>query len=155
MPVKLRWKPTDSSNEVFKSLEIPNKLNIEKVFPITSRDEEVIAKVEVEKELDELRISRPKRFHKVWKHKTVQICNSYCTVYFQIGQEERSASAHALQRVKLPDDSWVVEKSESRIAEERRKASEELELVKQARLETLEALENMELERPSSRWTGL
>merc|ERR1711892_1537556 len=132
MPVKLRWKPTDSSNEVFKSLEIPNKLNIEKVYPNTSRDEEVIAKVEVEKELDELRISRPKRFHK-------------------IGQEERSASAHALQRVKLPDDSWVVEKSESRIAEERRKAIEELELVKQARLETLEALENMELERPSSR----
>ena len=53
--------------------------------------------------------------------------------------------------MKLPDDSWVVEKSESRIKEERKKAIAELELVKQARLETLEAMENMEIERPSSR----
>jgi len=133
VPLKLRWNPTDNDDEEkIKTLEIPNKLNLDKVFPNQSKEEDAYTKMEVEKELDELRLSRPKRFQR-------------------IGKEERSSSAHVLQRVKLPDDSWVVEKSESRIKEERKRAIEELELVKQARMETLEAMENMEIERPSSR----
>merc|ERR1712106_1169685 len=133
MPLKLRWNPKDcfESDEI-KSLEIPNKLNIERVFPSQPKEEDIHTKFEVEKELDEVRMSRPKRFQKIVK-------------------EQRSSSAHVLQRVKLADDSWVAEKSESRIAEERRKAIKELELVKQARLQSLEAMDNMEIERPSSR----
>merc|ERR1719450_1463283 len=123
VPLKLRWNPTDNNEkEEIQSLEIPNKL----------QDEDVDIKKELEKELDEVRSSRPSRFQK-------------------IGKEQRSSSAHVLHRTKLPDDAWVVEKSESRIAEEKRKAVEELELVKKSRLETLETLENMEIERPSSR----
>jgi len=131
-PVKQRWNPTEfAEKEVFhKTLQMPNKLNIDKVFPNTLKDEEV--NEEIEKELDELRLSRPKRFAK-------------------IGSKERSSSAHVLQRVKLEDSSWVVEKSENRLAEEKRKAEEEIELIRLARLETLETLETMELERPSSR----
>merc|ERR1711892_523135 len=133
MPLKLRWNPKDSfESDEIKSLEIPNKLNIEKVFPSQPKEEDINTKIEVEKELDEVRMSRPKRFQKIVK-------------------EQRSSSAHVLQRVKLADDSWVAEKSESRIAEERRKAIKELELVKQARLQSLEAMDNMEIERPSSR----
>merc|ERR1711892_1156896 len=133
MPLKLRWNPKDSfESDEIKSLEIPNKLNIEKVFPSQPKEEDIHTKFEVEKELDEVRMSRPKRFQKIVK-------------------EQRSSSAHVLQRVKLADDSWVAEKSESRIAEERRKAIKELELVKQARLQSLEAMDNMEIERPSSR----
>jgi len=133
VPLKLRWNPTDNNEkEEIQSLDIPNKLNIEKVFPTKAQDEDVDIKKELEKELDEVRSSRPSRFQK-------------------IGKEQRSSSAHVLHRTKLADDAWVVEKSESRIAEERRKAVEELELVKKSRLETLETLENMEIERPSSR----
>ena len=61
-------------------------------------------------------------------------------------------SAEALHRVTLPDNAWVVEKTEDRENVEKQKAFQELEMVKQARLETLEVLENMELERPSSRY---
>merc|ERR1711892_918975 len=133
MPLKLRWNPKDSfESDEIKSSEIPNKLNIEKVFPSQPKEEDINTKIEEEKELDEVRMSRPKRFQKIVK-------------------EQRSSSAHVLQRVKLADDSWVAEKSESRIAEERRKAIKELELVKQARLQSLEAMDNMEIERPSSR----
>merc|ERR1712128_375359 len=133
MPLKLRWNPKDSfESDEIKSLEIPNKLNIEKVFPSQPKEEDIHTKFEVEKELDEVRMSRPKRFQKIVK-------------------EQRSSSAHVLQRVKLADDSWVAEKSESRIAEERKKAIKELGLVKQARLQSLEAMDNMEIERPSSR----
>merc|ERR1719187_1702261 len=133
VPLKLRWNPTDNNEkEEMQSLEIPNKLNIEKVFPSKAQDEDVDIKNELEKELDEVRSSRPSRFQK-------------------IGKEQRSSSAHVLHRTKLADDAWVVEKSESRIEEERRKAIEELELVKKSRLETLETLDNMDIERPSSR----
>ena len=64
---------------------------------------------------------------------------------------ERSLSAEALHRITLPDDAWLVEKTGDRELIEKQKAFHELEMVKQARLETLEVIENMELERPSSR----
>merc|ERR1719320_1002942 len=114
VPLKLRWNPTDNTeNEEIQSLDIPNKLNIEKVFPSKAQEEDAHVKIELEKELDEVRSSRPKRFQK-------------------LGNEQRSSSAHVLHRTKLPDDAWVVEKSESRIELERRKAVEELELVEKS-----------------------
>ena len=66
VPLKLRWNPTDNNEkEEIQSLEIPNKLNIEKVFPSKPQDEDVDIKKELEKELDEVRSSRPSRFQKV------------------------------------------------------------------------------------------
>ena len=66
MPLKLRWNPTDNTeNEEIQSLDIPNKLNIEKVFPSKVQEEDADVKIELEKELDEVRSSRPKRFQKV------------------------------------------------------------------------------------------
>ena len=44
-----------------------------------------------------------------------------------------------------------MERSEDKELVEKQKAIEELEMVKQARLESLTVIENMELERPSSR----
>ena len=64
-------------------------------------------------------------------------------------------SAEALHRITLPDDAWVVERNGDRELIEKQKAFHELEMVKQARLETLEVIENMELERPSSRYNDL
>ena len=64
-------------------------------------------------------------------------------------------SAEALHRITLPDDAWVVERTGDRELIEKQKAFHELEMVKQARLETLEVIENMELERPSSRYNNL
>ena len=61
-------------------------------------------------------------------------------------------SAEALKRITLPDDAWVVEKTEDRELFEKKKAINELEMVKQARLESLDVIENMEFERPSSRF---
>ena len=68
---------------------------------------------------------------------------------FQIAIE-RSLSSDALQRVTLPDNAWVLEQEDKTLIE-KEKAYHELEMVKQARLETLEVIENMEVERPSSR----
>ena len=66
VPLKLRWNPTDNTeNEEIQSFDIPNKLNIEKVFPSKPQEEDVDVKIELEKELDEVRSSRPKRFQKV------------------------------------------------------------------------------------------
>ena len=66
VPLKLRWNPTDNTeNEEIQSLDIPNKLNIEKVFPSKAQEEDAHVKIELEKELDEVRSSRPKRFQKV------------------------------------------------------------------------------------------
>ena len=66
VPLKLRWNPTDNTeNEEIQSLDIPNKLNIEKVFPSKVQEEDADVKIELEKELDEVRSSRPKRFQKV------------------------------------------------------------------------------------------
>ena len=44
-----------------------------------------------------------------------------------------------------------MEKSESRMEEERRKAMQELDFVKKVRMESLELIENKEIERSSSR----
>jgi len=65
--------------------------------------------------------------------------------------KERSLSADALHKITIPDDAWVLEKQEDKEAIEKQKALEELELVKQVRLESLDVIENLELERPSSR----
>ena len=62
-------------------------------------------------------------------------------------------SADALNKVTVEDDAWVVERSEDKELIEKQKAIEELEMVKQARLDSLTVIENMELERPSSRLT--
>ena len=56
---------------------------------------------------------------------------------------ERSSSR--VGRLHLADDVWVTERSEDKVSQEKQKARQELEEVKQARLETLEP------ERPSSR----
>ena len=56
---------------------------------------------------------------------------------------ERSSSRAG--RLHLADDVWVTERSEDKVIQEKQKARQELEEVKQARLETLEP------ERPSSR----
>ena len=48
-------------------------------------------------------------------------------------------------RLHLADDVWVTERPEDKVSREKQKARQELEEVKQARLETLEP------ERPSSR----
>ena len=45
-----------------------------------------------------------------------------------------------------------MEKTEDRELFEKKKAINELEMVKQARLESLDVIENMEFERPSSRF---
>ena len=63
----------------------------------------------------------------------------------------RSLSSDALNRVTLPDDVWVIE-HEDRTQIEKLKTVTELEMVKRARLETLEVIENMEMDRPSSRY---
>ena len=98
-------------------------------------------KLQVEKELNEIRESRPTPLTKRWKPKQYQ----------KSQPAERSKSAHVLQRAKLSDNSWVLEKSESRMEEERKKALHELEFVKKARMESLEVIENAETDRPSSR----
>ena len=78
VPLKLRWNPTDNTeNEEIQSFDIPNKLNIEKVFPSKPQEEDVDVKIELEKELDEVRSSRPKRFQKVQN-----IRNSYFFLKF-------------------------------------------------------------------------
>ena len=51
---------------------------------------------------------------------------------------ERSSSSSKAKRLHLADDVWVTEKSEDKLCQEKQKARQELELVKQARLETLE-----------------
>ena len=60
---------------------------------------------------------------------------------------ERSSSTAA--RLHLSDDVWVTEKSEDKVSLEKQRASQELEQIKQARLETSEP------ERPSSRMEKL
>ena len=59
---------------------------------------------------------------------------------------ERSTSSSRAGRLHLADDVWVTERAEDKVIQEKQKARQELEEVKQARLETLE-----EPERPSSR----
>ena len=111
--------------------------------------------MEVEKELNEIREARPTPLAKRWKPKQYQKANKMIYIYsipnYNSSPPERSKSAHVLQRAKLADNSWVVEKSESRMEEERRKAMQELEFVKKVRMESLEVIEDKEIERSSSR----
>merc|ERR1711971_42776 len=96
---------------------------------------------DISRELDEIRDSRPTPIAKRWRPAQQN----------RESAAARSQSAHSLRRTRLPDDAWVVERSASRLDEERLKAVQELEEVKRARQETLEVIENGELERPSSR----
>merc|ERR1711971_791265 len=96
---------------------------------------------DISRELDEIRDSRPTPIAKRWRPAQQN----------RESAAARSQSAHSLRRTRLPDDAWVVERSASRLEEERLKAVQELEEVKRARQETLEVIENGELERPSSR----
>ena len=63
----------------------------------------------------------------------------------KLALERSSSSSTRVGRLHLADDVWVTERSEDKVSQEKEKARQELEEVKQARLETLEP------ERPSSR----
>jgi len=140
--VRNRWNPVNSDRqEKTRSLDVPQKLNMTDLFINDSKANTEDPKLEVEKELNEIRESRPTPLTKRWKPKQYQ----------KSQPAERSKSAHVLQRAKLSDNSWVLEKSESRMEEERKKALHELEFVKKARMESLEVIENAESDRPSSR----
>jgi len=139
--VKKRWAPVNSERkEKTKSLNVPQKLDIKDIFCKEPTSNIEGPKKEVEKELNEIRESRPTPLTKRWKPKPYQ------------KPAERSQSAHVPHRATLSDNSWVLEKSESRMEEERKKALDELEFVKKVRMETLEVVENNEIERPSSRF---
>ena len=154
--VRNRWNPVNSDRqEKTRSLEVPQKLNTKDVFVNDSKADTKDHKIEVEKELNEIREARPTPLAKRWKPKQYQKVDMTISVMlafnFHLQPTERSKSAHVLQRVKLADNSWVVEKSESRMEDERRKTMQELELVKKVRMESLEVIENAEMERPPSR----
>jgi len=138
--VTKRWNPIKSDrHEKAHSMEVPQKINIENFFLNDAKNEEFEQKSEVQKELNEIRDARPTPVIKRWKPKVYEKA------------KERSVSEHVLQRCKMPDNSWVREKSESYLNEEKRKALEELEFVKRSRLESLNYEENSTTERPSSR----
>merc|ERR1712126_338741 len=77
---------------------------------------------EIEQELSSIRDTRPTPVTKRWKHAKKET------------PPVRSKSAHVLNRARLPDNSWVLEKNQS-VEEERRKTTMELEMVKRAREE--------------------
>merc|ERR1711915_825514 len=138
--VTKRWNPIKSDrHEKAHSMEVPQKINIENFFLNDAKNEEFEQKSEVQKELNEIRDARPTPVIKRRKPKVYEKA------------KERSVSEHVLQRCKMPDNSWVREKSESYLNEEKRKALEELEFVKRSRLESLNYEENSTTERPSSR----
>jgi len=139
-PVKARWQqPVDGVKERPRSMDV-HKLDVSQVF--NNENKSVTgSNQDISKELEEIRDSRPTPVTKRWRppQQTRETGAA------------RSQSAHSLRRTRLPDDAWVVERSASRLEEERLKAVQELEEVKKARQETLEVIENGELERPSSR----
>merc|ERR1712223_269335 len=139
-PVKARWQQTmDGVKERPRSMDV-HKLDVSQVF--NNENKSVTgSNQDISKELEEIRDSRPTPVTKRWRppQQTRETGAA------------RSQSAHSLRRTRLPDDAWVVERSASRLEEERLKAVQELEEVKKARQETLEVIENGELERPSSR----
>ena len=100
------------------------------------REDDEVGKVEVARELEEVRESRARAtpINKRWQPAEKAA--------------ERSKSALPIGRLNLPDDCWVVERPASRLEEEREKMVQELETVKQARTDCLAA---PELDRPSSR----
>ena len=134
-PVRTRYNPVEvNRQEKTRSLEIPSKLDIEGMF-VKSKEEDA-GKLEVERELEEVRESRARAtpINKRWQPAEKAA--------------ERSKSALPIGRLHLPDDCWVVERPPSRLEEEREKMVLELETVKQARSDCLAA---PELERPSPR----
>merc|ERR1711915_915378 len=117
--VTKRWNPIKSDrHEKAHSMEVPQKINIENFFLNDAKNEDFEQKSEVQKELNEIRDARPTPVIKRWKPKVYEKA------------KERSVSEHVLQRCKMPDNSWVREKSESYLNEEKRKALEELNLSK-------------------------
>merc|ERR1711971_1225121 len=142
-PVKARWQQpsADGVQERPRSMEV-HKLDLSQVFAGHEENKSLTgSSQDISRELDEIRDSRPTPIAKRWRP-AQQNRESVAA---------RSQSAHSLRRTRLPDDAWVVERSASRLEEERLKAVQELEEVKRARQETLEVIENGELERPSSR----
>jgi len=137
--VMKRWTPVNPERaEKTRSLDVPQKLNMNDLFCNDSKSSIQNNKKEVEKELDEIREARPTPLVKRWNPKPYK------------KPSERSQSAHVPHRATLSDSSWVLEKSESRMEDERKKALDELEFIKKMRLESLGA-ENADNERPSSR----
>ena len=133
--MKTRYNPLQQNRqEKTRSLEIPSKLDIDRRLFSNKVTEVDSVKIEVEKELDEVRVSRATPLNKRWRPEEKMA--------------ERSKSAHPIGRLKLADDCWVVERPASRVEEERERMVQELETVKQARSDCLAA---PELERPSSR----
>ena len=133
--MRTRYNPVEvNRQEKTRSLEIPTKLDISGLF--SKSKEEDAGKLEVERELEEVRQSRARAtpINKRWQPAEKAA--------------ERSKSALPIGRLHLPDDCWVVERPASRLEEEREKMVLELETVKQARSDCLTA---PELDRPSSR----
>merc|ERR1711971_1499098 len=142
-PVKARWQQpsADGVQERPRSMEV-HKLDLSQVFAGQEENKSLTgSSQDISRELDEIRDSRPTPIAKRWRPAQQN----------RESAAARSQSAHSLRRTRLPDDAWVVERSASRLEEERLKAVQELEEVKRARQETLEVIENGELERPSSR----
>jgi len=88
-----------------------------------TEDGSAVHKSEVAAELSTIRDARPTPVTKRWKH-----------AQKKDDLPVRSKSAHALHRSRLPDDSWVLEKSHG-VEEEKRRAAMELEMVRRAREE--------------------
>merc|ERR1711971_1386925 len=142
-PVKARWQQpsADGVQERPRSMEV-HKLDLSQVFAGQEENKSLTgSSQDISRELDEIRDSRPTPIAKRWRPAQQN----------RESAAARSQFAHSLRRTRLPDDAWVVERSASRLEEERLKAVQELEEVKRARQETLEVIENGELERPSSR----
>merc|ERR1719342_43987 len=105
-PLKMRWNPKKNrTEEKAQSLDLPNNLNIKNIYPKEARSNTTDSKENLEEELRQIRDSRTTPLTKRWKPKQYK--------------QERSKSAHVLQRAKLPDDSWLKEKSNTRLEEDR------------------------------------
>ena len=135
----MRYNPLqEDRQEKTRSLEIPSKLDIDRrLFSSKVTEVDRGSKVEVERELDEVRESRATPLTKRWNPAEKMA--------------ERSQSAHPIGRLKLPDDCWVVERPSSRLEEEKEKIVHELETVKQARSDYLQDGLSQEQEGPASR----
>ena len=82
--VKNRWNPVNCDRQdKTRSLEVPQKLNMENMFINDSRADTEDAKMEVEKELNEIREARPTPLAKRWKPKQYQKVkgNVFCLIH--------------------------------------------------------------------------
>jgi len=114
-----------------KSLEVPNKIKID--FTLNGENS-MLDRENIQEELDNVKSSRETPLNKRWKPEEKVI--------------QRSRSAHPIGRLKLPDNCWVIESSSyNNLEEEKERRKNELDSMKQARLET----NIQELDRPSSR----